>query len=364
MLIPFYRQLAQALETGPVVVATVVNTRGSVPREVGARMMIRRDSRSHGTIGGGAGEAKVIQEAKTVLATGEKQFVNIDLSGALDRDTEGLCGGQMQVWLERWSGEEAIALIQQILTRLESGQSVTLVTPFDQERSPYLEGARGKEDEEGEEVGKDGEIQLPITDSQFHTPLSPPPPLPPLSLSHLLIPDPRSSISDSRSPFSEILHPPPTLLIIGAGHCGIQLAKVADLIGFQIMVQDQREEWANRQHYPQAAKIFTTPIATALTALANHTQLYAALLTRGYQYDLEALEALLKRELSCTYIGMIGSQKRVRKVMQAMEQSGFSAEQLRSLHAPIGLNIGALTPEEIAVSITAELIQVRRANET
>jgi xanthine dehydrogenase accessory factor len=310
MLIPFYRQLAKSLTAGPVVVATVVSTRGSVPREVGAKMMIDAEGRSHGTIGGGAGEAKVIQTAKTILTTGEKQLVAIDLSGAPDRDTQGVCGGQMQVWLERWSGNQAIALVQQILIHLEAGQSVTLVTPFEVERSPYLEEARG--------------------------------------------PAPCSA-------FSELLHPPPTLLIIGAGHCGIQLAKVADLIGFQVMVQDQREEWANRQHYPQAARIFTTPIATALTQLAHHTQLYAALLTRGYQYDLEALSALLKREIPCTYIGMIGSQKRVQKVKQAMEQAGFAAEQLRSLHAPIGLSIGALTPEEIAVSIAAELIQVRRS---
>jgi xanthine dehydrogenase accessory factor len=353
MLIPFYRQLVESLKSGPVVVATVVSTRGSVPREVGARMMIDADGRSHGTIGGGAGEAKVIQAAKPILVTGEKQLVEIDLSGAPDRATQGVCGGQMQVWLERWSGKDSIALAQQILIRLESGQSVTLVTPFAADRSPYLEEARNRE--EDTEGGEDAEAQFPISNFQFPTPLSPPPPLTPPPLSRFPIPD-------SRFPFSELLHPPPILLIIGAGHCGIQLAKVADLIGFQVMVQDQREEWANRQHYPQAARIFTTPIATALTQLAHHTQLYAALLTRGYQYDLEALSALLKREIPCSYIGMIGSQKRVRKVKQAMEQAGFSVEQLRSLHAPIGLNIGALTPEEIAVSIAAELIQVRRGS--
>jgi xanthine dehydrogenase accessory factor len=261
------------------------------------------------TIGGGAGEAKVIQQAMNVLVTGQKQVVAIDLSGAPQRQTQGVCGGMMQVWLERWAGKVAIARIQQILSTLKSGQSVTLVTPFSPHQSPYL--------------------------------LSP----------------------NSQTPenaFVEVLQPPPTLLIVGAGHCGRQLAKVAHLIGFQIAVQDDRAEWAHPDHYPQAAMILTDAIPEAIAQLSQHTQLYAALLTRGYEYDLAALKALLTRELPCPYIGMIGSEKRVRQVYQAIAAEGICQAQLQSIYAPIGLDIGALTPEEIAVSISAELILVRR----
>ncbi len=273
-------------------------------------MILCADGRTFSTIGGGAGEAKVIHQAMTVLATGEKQFVEIDLSGAPQRETQGICGGTMQVWLERWSGEGAIALIKQILDLLKSGQIATLVIPFASEELPYL---------------------LPQT----------------------------AALPNLTHAFIETLQPPPTLLVVGAGHVGEQLAKVASLIGFQIAIQDDRPQWANAERYPQASIVFNTPIASAVAQLASCHQLYAALLTRGYHYDLEALEVLLKRHPPCHYIGAIGSEKRVRQVHQAME-TRIPQSQLRSLYAPIGLDIGAMTPAEIAVSICAELILVCR----
>jgi xanthine dehydrogenase accessory factor len=315
MTLDFYHQLAQWLEQEAVVVATVVSVKGSTPREVGAKMIIGSQDRIFSTIGGGAGEAFVIGQAAIVLQTGQKQWVEIDLTGAPQRVTQGVCGGKMQVWLERWSGERAIsssyppgvALVQQILHRLKTGQSATLVTPFDADQFP-----------------------------------------------HLAAQEPTSSS------FVETLQPPPTLLIIGAGHVGEQLAKVAHLIGFQVVVQDDRSEWANSNRYPHASKIYTEAIANVITQFTDHAMLYVALVTRGYQQDLVALEMLLKRKLDCAYIGMIGSEKRIRQVYQALENAGISQSRLRSIYAPIGLDIGALTPEEIAVSIGAELILVRR----
>jgi xanthine dehydrogenase accessory factor len=146
--------------------------------------------------------------------------------------------------------------------------------------------------------------------------------------------------------------------IVGAGHCGEQLAKTAHLVGFEIIVQDDRPEWANQERYPQAKQILNQPIQEAIAPLANYSELYAALVTRGYQYDLEALMALLQRPIPCRYIGMIGSTKRVRQALNALQQSGICPN--LPIHAPIGLDIGALTPAEISVSITAELILVRR----
>ena len=306
-MIEFYRQFAQWLTQEPVVLATVTRVHGSVPREVGAKMIVCSD-RIFGTIGGGAGEAKAIQQSLIVLETGQKQRIEIDLTGAPQRETQGICGGKMQVWLERWSGEAAITLVQSIL-HLLSEQTATLVTPFDADRAPYL----------------------------VHLAESTPP-----------------------NAFVETLQPPPTLLIIGAGHVGESLAKVAHLIGFQIMVQDDRPEWANSQRYPDAAGIFNDPIDQVVEQFSIHSNLYVALVTRGYQYDLAALECLLNRDITYAYIGMIGSEKRVRQVYQALAKIGISESKLKGIYAPIGLEIGALTPEEIAVSIAAELILVRR----
>ena len=312
MICDFYRHLVQILETEPIALATVISIKGSVPREVGAKMVIWEEGRTFGTIGGGAGEAKVIQQAKTVLATGDKQQVEIDLSGSPQRATQGVCGGMMQVLVERWSGDRAIALIDQILTHLEAGQPITLVTPLTSPSLPYL-----------------------ITSH------SAPPP---------------HSISSTL--FTEILQPSPLLLIVGAGHIGEQLAKVIHLIGFQVAVQDDRPEWANRDRYPQASHIFNESIMETLAQLTRYLQLSVALVTRGYQYDLAALQALLHREIPCDYIGMIGSQKRVKQVYQALE-ADIAKDKLAAIYAPIGLDIGALTPAEIAVSIAAELIWVR-----
>lgn len=311
MSVLFYRQLLAALEEGAVVVATVVQSRGSVPREVGAKLIVDRQGRGVGTIGGGAGEAKVMQQARIVLATGAKCWVEIDLSGTPHRQTDGICGGLMQVWLERWQGQPAIALVRSLLSQLESGQQVTLVTPLTPARSPFLVSS--------------------------NSPMQP-----------------------TAGCFTEVLVPPPTLLIVGAGHCGRQLAKVANLIGFQVMVQDDRPEWANPTHYPQATQIFTAAIAEVVAQLDTHPQLYVALVTRGYTYDLAALKAVLQRPIPCQYIGMIGSQKRVQQVFQAIAQTGIPADCFSQVYAPIGLDIGALTPEEIAISISAELILVRR----
>ncbi|NMF86340.1 XdhC/CoxI family protein [Nodosilinea sp. P-1105] len=305
-----FQQLAQALDHGPAVLATVISARGSVPREVGAKLVLDARAQAFGTIGGGAGEAKVLHQAQAVLTTGANQMVDIDLSGAPQRPTQGVCGGHMRVWLGRWQGESAKALGQQILQRLQQGQAVTLVTPLAPGQAPYL---------------AEQPVQL-----------------------------------DPATAFVETLQPPPTLLIVGAGHVGIQLAQVAHLIGFQVAVQDDRSEWANADYYPRASHILAQPVETAIASLAPHQNLYAALVTRGYTYDLAALKPLLQRSIPCRYIGMIGSEKRVRQVYQAMQQGGIAKQQLTQIYAPIGLDIGALTPAEIAVSIGAELIMVQR----
>lgn len=303
----FFQRVATALTRGPVAIATVIHAQGSVPREVGAKLMLCTHGETFGTIGGGAGEAKVLRQAQAVLQTGQAQAVQVDLSGAPNREIQGICGGYMQVWLVRW-GEEEIAIAQQIVTALERGQAVTLTLPLTADGRPI------------------------VADSSSLTP----------------------------GQFCETLLPSPLLLIVGAGHCGIQLAKVAHLAGFRIMVQDDRPEWASADNFPQAAQLFHKPMSQVMGAISHHSQLYAALVTRSIDYDLPALKALSTRQPPCTYLGMIGSQKRVFKALQALQSEGIDPQQLPALHAPIGLDIGALTPEEIAISICSELIMVRR----
>ena len=136
----FYQQLKSILEREPVVIATIVKVLGSAPREVGAKMAICQDGSIIGTIGGGAGEGKVIKQALKVFETGKKQLVEIDLTGTPGKDIQGVCGGKVQVWLEKWSGEKALTLVEQILELFKTGQSGTLVTSFIKNTQPYLMG--------------------------------------------------------------------------------------------------------------------------------------------------------------------------------------------------------------------------------
>jgi xanthine dehydrogenase accessory factor len=320
----FCRQLASALAQGPTVVAMVIHTSGSVPREVGAKLLVDATQQPWGTIGGGAGEAKVLQRAKEVLTSGKKQLVTIDLSGVPERDIQGICGGQMQVWLERWSGQGMMRLVDHMLEKLGNGQAVTLMVPLGQGQSPYIMQSGCLES--GVANGAAAEVNSEAVVDRFRT----------------------------------TLRPSPTLLIVGAGHCGIQLARVADLAGFQVIVQDDRVDWANAENFPQAVSLFTAPISSAIASLANYSELYVALVTRGFDYDLAALQALLNSPIAYRYVGMIGSRKRVRQVLSAPQLAGRPQQDWQHFYAPIGLDIGALTPEEIAVSICAELIMVRR----
>ncbi|MFN6537950.1 MAG: XdhC family protein [Nostoc sp. EkiNYC01] len=309
-MLDFYQQLAKTLKKSAVVLATVTNTKGSTPREVGAKMFISADGKTVGTIGGGAGEAKVYQQALQLLKTGKKQFVEIDLSGVPQRQTQGVCGGTMQVLLELWSGFESLNLVNQIIDTLTSGQSATMIVPFHTDEKPYL-------------------LQQTEVIASLHS-----------------------------TALIEPLLPPPTLLIIGAGHIAISLVQIAKIAGFQVIVQDDRPDFATKQRFPDASLVLAEPITSIQEILDKNTNLYVALVTRGYLQDLAALRLLSNYQLP--YIGMIGSNKRVSTVYKILQTEGCDREFLHQIYAPIGLDIGALTPEEIAVSICAELIKVRR----
>ena len=291
-------------------------------------MAICGDGGLIGTIGGGAGEGKVVTQALAVLnakdrtrgkaskgnKTDIRQLIEIDLTGTPNRETQGICGGKVQVWLEVWHKEWAIALVEQILKSLAAGKSVRLVTPLERKQASHP--------------------SIHIVDED--------------------VPD-----ANSTEYFVETLQPPPVLFIVGGGHVAIALAHMAGFAGFQIAVQDDRLDFITPERFPQA-RFLSTSISEALDSFTAHSQLYVALVARGFQQDVEALQTLLQQPLAYRYVGAIGSQKRIHRVCQAMRQKGIPVERLPNFHSPIGLDIGALTPQEIAVSICAELIKVRR----
>ena len=155
--------------------------------------------------------------------------------------------------------------------------------------------------------------------------------------------------------------PMPALYVIGAGHVGWNLARFAADAGFRIHVIDDREKFANAERFPSAETIEVDDIGAWLHRAELPSSAYVVVVTRGHTHDFEALRALAARDLR--YLGLIGSRAKVARIFDALEAEGLPVECLGRVHAPIGLDIGAITPAEIAVSILAELIAVRHGKD-
>ena len=151
---------------------------------------------------------------------------------------------------------------------------------------------------------------------------------------------------------------PPHLVLCGAGHVSVFTAKIAKMIGFRVTVIDERTDFANRERFPEADEILNLPFAEALRTI-NDPNSYFVIVTRGHKDDNLCLKTILNK--TYTYCGMIGSHSKIKVVFDDLRSQGYSEERLKSIHSPIGLPIGANTPEEIAVCIIAEMIQVKNA---
>jgi len=157
--------------------------------------------------------------------------------------------------------------------------------------------------------------------------------------------------------YIEPIEPSPELYIIGGGHVGFHLARVAHEVGFRVHVIDDREKFANAERFPTAVEVIVDDIPSWIARVSLPAHAYAVIVTRGHTNDLEALRALAPRELR--YLGLIGSRAKVARIYDALVTDRIPAGTLTRVHAPIGLDIGAVTPQEIAVSILAELIAVK-----
>jgi xanthine dehydrogenase accessory factor len=157
--------------------------------------------------------------------------------------------------------------------------------------------------------------------------------------------------------FVEPILPQPVLYIFGGGHVSSAVARAAGAVGFGIAIADDREAFANAERFPMAGELYTT-YEDAFEKIKPNASSYLLIVTRGHKDDMRVLAWAVRTE--ARYIGMIGSKRKVLSVYKALEREGYSAEEFERVNAPVGLDIGALAPEEIAVSITAELIAVRR----
>ncbi len=159
--------------------------------------------------------------------------------------------------------------------------------------------------------------------------------------------------------FVEPVIPAPRAFIFGGGHVSKSLSKVAQLAGFETVIIDDREAFANKERFPEADEIYSGDYEDVFPKLITHSSSYIVIVTRGHRDDMRVLRWAVGTEAK--YICMIGSKRKTISVVHTLEQEGFKREQFERIFAPMGLEIGAVTPEEIAVSVVAEMIAVRRA---
>ncbi|MCP4668449.1 MAG: XdhC/CoxF family protein, partial [Deltaproteobacteria bacterium] len=161
--------------------------------------------------------------------------------------------------------------------------------------------------------------------------------------------------------FVEAFISDPALFIFGGGHVSREIVPLANLVGFKVVVIDDREEFAKTEQFPQAREVHQYPFEGVMDRLAVDASSYLVIVTRGHIHDKMVLEQSLRTKAG--YIGMIGSRRKRNMIYENLLEQGFTQKDLARVHSPIGLDIGAETPEEIAVSIVAELIQVRAGKE-
>ena len=376
-----YAEIARTLAKGePIAQATVIETKGSTPRKSGSLMLVHRNGTLSGTIGGGCGEADVIRTAKLALQDGLPRQVQADLTEDISREAEGVCGGTLEVFIEPWQPRH-LALAKALTAHHDGNQHVIMHQVID--GSPAtLRGARLLTDAQGRILEDPHHLQEHLPEYPFNdanpsssapaaassVPSNPgeePPRLRTITKQradqHAEQDTKQNAKQDANwKVYTEHWTPQPQLLIVGAGHIAEPLEAFARACSFATTVIDDRRLYANRERFPQAERVVCGPILEVMQQIALSTQSYVVLVTRGHTLDLDALKVLIERPEKPAYVGMIGSKRRIAAVFTLLDEEGYPQDRFAHVRAPIGLSIGAETPEEIAVCIAAELIAVRR----
>lgn len=327
------------------VAATIFDRSGSAPRKSGAKMLVRADGTISGTIGGGRLEADAIEAARQVLLSGRPVIWSFELTGEDAAGMDMICGGRGQVLLDYIDGtvETTRIIYEEAAAILETRGKGWLITTMGRGQKPDTYRCLVKRD--GTLVGRfDGESQL----------------LPKLmSCSESM--SIRSEVIDNWRCIIEPLRNSGTAYIFGAGHVSQQIAPLSETVGFKTVVLDDRAEYANRERFPKSSGIILLESFDRLPELAIDEEGYVVIVTRGHLHDKTILAWALKT--SAGYIGMIGSRRKRDKIFEVLAGEGFGKQDLDRIYSPIGTDIGAETPEELAVSIVGELIKVRAEKE-
>jgi xanthine dehydrogenase accessory factor len=325
-----------------LVLVRITSDKGPVPREAGARMIVFRDGNIIGTIGGGLVEATAIKKAEKVFEETCTVVFDINMN-AKDAAGDGMiCGGKIEVLCEYiFSDDDTVSVFDTVKAEHESCKRSVLCTEFE-DRGNFLK------------TKNRFVIQSEIHDGSKKYP----------GLSEKLLEMSRSLSGfamieiENRKYLIDIVNSAASLFIFGAGHVGKQIAPLAVNLGFKTTVLDDRAEFANKERFPQSVEVVVLEkFENCFENLTIDENSYVVIVTRGHTHDKEVLGQALRTNAG--YIGMIGSKRKRDTIYDALLSEGFSKKDLETVHCPIGLPIDCETPEEIAVSIVAELIDIR-----
>jgi xanthine dehydrogenase accessory factor len=294
-------------------------------------MAVRRDGTIVGTVGGGQPEARAREEARACIAEGRHASIRVEMRGAEAAGPELICGGLVEIWIEFLAGTASSRLYSAAAAAVDRGVAVVIA-------SSAGAGCVAVLGDDGRVLAGSGKGLDPSAVSRARESG-----LPVLSGDGLLY-----------AP----VEGPDRLLVLGGGHVGLALAQAADALSFKTTVADPRPEYSDPLRFPSGVECLNLEFSEAIEGFPFGPSAYVVIVSPGHLGDLECARAVLTKEYR--YAGFIGSRRKCRMIIEELIAEGLSREKAEALRAPIGLDIGAETPEEIAVAIAAELIAVRR----
>ena len=331
------------------VLATVVNTKGSTPQKPGAALLVREDGSTVGTLGGGCVEGDIWFAAKEALREGvgplyKDYYLNEDIAAR-----DGLvCGGSMYFFIEPVvEGAAYSPVADEIASAYEGGVPVGVATVVNSTRLAL--GSRLIVREDGTVSGTLGDPALDAEAEEAAKAVTP------LGKTHHI----------STEQGDEIIvvgyTSPATLVLMGGGHVNLSVARVAQSLGFRVMVTDDRREFANKERFSMAELVSVGAYDEGLDAFPITPNTAIVVATRGHGYDDMALEKAARSPAA--YVGLIGSKRKTMMIHESLLKHGVPLERVKDIHAPIGLDLGGRAPEEIAISIMAEILAFRHGRD-
>lgn len=334
-----YARLLDEQKDKSLVLATIVSTKGSSPQVPGVSALFSDNGLLTGTLGGGILEARAEEKALESLQTGKSSLNRFEFHADISSEEEAICGGEATILFDAQPADHEI-VFQKMVQSLKSRNPGILATQI-QRKGDKIQKVTRSWREKAEIFGEEAEINQAFSTGK-----------------PVFLFDRDTAVGEGKDVYLEPQFPFSHLIITGAGHVGQALAHIGHLLDFEVTVIDDRPEFANKDIVPEADHIIVEDIGKAIDEMPKTADTYFVIVTRGHSHDADALKACIGSDVA--YIGMIGSGRKIALMREKFIDLGWAtAPQFDRVFAPIGIDIQSKTVQEIAVSIAAELVQVR-----